>query len=59
MFTGMEPTLIKTPNGWLAITPPTYPLRIGVAGPTAAEASARFTDAVRAWERLATEGEEA
>lgn len=49
----MNPKMIRTPGGWLAITPEAYPLRIGVVAANELDARSRFDAAVTAWERLA------
>jgi hypothetical protein len=48
------PTLTKRadPHGWLASTPPDYPLRFAVSGSTEQEARENFDAAVARWEGL-------
>jgi hypothetical protein len=47
-----EPDIKETVTGWLAVTPPDYPYRIGVVGNTVEEAQRRFVAALAAWEEL-------
>jgi hypothetical protein len=48
----MEPSIIRTPTGWLALSPRTAPLSIGVVGATADEARDRFRASSEAWANL-------
>lgn len=53
-----EPRYLQTGQGWIAATPPDYPLAIGVSGDTRDEAGRRFIAAVAAWEELIEREEE-
>ena len=48
----MAPSAIRTPTGWLAISPRTAPINIAVVGATEDEARQRFADAAAAWAAL-------
>ena len=48
----MTCTTVKTPTGWLALSRPFAPLRIGVVGDTKAGAQAAFAESIKAWARL-------
>jgi hypothetical protein len=49
-YYNIEPTLRRRENGgWLAISEPGAPLRIGVEGATADEARRRFVQALGEW----------
>jgi hypothetical protein len=52
METPCDPIVSECPGGWLAVTPSSHVLRIGVVGHTREEARARFQDALAAWEVL-------
>lgn len=55
-FAQMQPILLRRlSGGWLAISEPDSPLRIGVAGDTEEEARTKFDRAVTAWQRLWTD----
>jgi hypothetical protein len=47
-----EPEILQGPNGYLAVTPPDHPYRIGVVGADEDEARRRFVSAFAAWEEL-------
>lgn len=47
-----DPIVQESPAGWMAVTPPEYPLHIGVTGGDAEEARERFAEALEAWREL-------
>jgi hypothetical protein len=47
-----EPQILCGARGWLAVSPPDYPYRIGVVGLTEDEARQRFSIALAEWEEL-------
>jgi hypothetical protein len=47
-----EPRLLRTGQRWLAVSPPSSPLCIGVLGSTEEEAKARFQERLRVWKGL-------
>ncbi len=47
-----EPNIQRAAIGWLAVTPPDHPYRIGVVGADENEARRRFAAAFSAWEEL-------
>lgn len=48
----MTCSTVKTPTGWLAVSAPYAPLRIGVTGATEEAARDAFYEAAEAWARL-------
>ncbi len=48
----ITPNLRRAPNGWLAVSSPGSPLRIGVVGHSKSDAQARFAASLQAWARL-------
>jgi hypothetical protein len=48
----MSCVTIKAPEGWLAVSSPYSPIRIGVAAPTESEAAEAFSKAAEAWSVL-------
>jgi hypothetical protein len=52
--TGISPRLIRREcGGWLAVSPPESPLKLGAVGETEAAARAAFEAEVSHWDRLA------
>lgn len=48
----MQPEMIKTPSGWLAVTPRNAGINIGVTAENPTQARERFASAMTAWEQL-------
>jgi len=48
----IRPSLTRTPTGWLAVSEPGSPLRIGVVGSTEEEARAHFDTELSKWALL-------
>jgi hypothetical protein len=48
----MEPSVVETPTGWLALSPRMAPINIGVMGITREDAAAKFRESAEAWARL-------
>lgn len=52
-FAQIEPTVLERGcGGWLAVSEPGAPLKIGVEGDTEQQARERFAVALAAWHRL-------
>lgn len=47
------PNVSECPSGFLATTPRSCSLRVGVVGATREEAEQRFSESMNAWARLA------
>ncbi len=48
----MEPSLLRSSNGWIALSPRTAPINIAVIGTTEDGAQARFRESAHAWASL-------
>jgi hypothetical protein len=49
----MRPHLRRTPSGWLAVSPPSSVINVGMVGATRRDAKAAFAVEIEAWAALA------